>query len=115
MKDVDLNQTNVILVGDNGTPNNMLQAPFSNGHGKGSLYEGGIRVPMVAAGPDVIARGTNDSLVHVVDLYATILTLAGIDPGDALPADTMLDSRDLYPALIGGHVHGCVVSRIVAW
>ncbi len=111
LDEVDLNETNVILVGDNGTPNNMLQSPFSNGRGKGTLYEGGIRVPMVAAGPDVRARGVNDSLVHVADLYSTILSLAGIDSDDVLSEGTLLDSRDLYPALTGGRVTGCVVSE----
>lgn len=108
---IDLNKTNVILVGDNGTPNNMVQAPFSRGHGKGSLYEGGIRVPLVMAGPDVRARGTNDSLVQVADLYPTILSLAGIAVDDAVPAGTMLDGRDLYPALLGGDISGWVVSE----
>ncbi len=66
---------------------------------------------MVAAGPDISARGTNDSLVQVADLYTTVLTLAGIDVEDAVPTGTMLDSRDLYPTLIGGEVNGCVVSE----
>lgn len=108
---VDLNTTNVILVGDNGTPNNMVQAPFSRGHGKGSLYEGGIRVPLVMSGPDVRARGLNDSLVQVADLYPTILTLAGIEVDDAVPAGTMIDGRDLYPALLGADINGCIVSE----
>ncbi|MGI9243189.1 MAG: sulfatase-like hydrolase/transferase [Verrucomicrobiales bacterium] len=111
LDNIDLSKTNVILVGDNGTPSQVAQAPFARGRVKGTLYEGGLRVPMVAAGPDVVARGTNHSPVHVVDLYATILTLAGINLEDALPAGTMLDSRDLYPALIGGQVDGCVVSE----
>ncbi|MCH1506482.1 MAG: sulfatase-like hydrolase/transferase [Verrucomicrobiales bacterium] len=111
LDDIDLTQTNVILVGDNGTPVNMVQTPYTSGRGKGTLYEGGIRVPMVVAGPDVRARGTNDSPVHIADLYATVLSLAGIDAHDTAPLGTTLDSRDLYPALIGGQVGGQVVSE----
>ncbi|MEM7383356.1 MAG: YHYH protein [Verrucomicrobiota bacterium] len=108
---IDLNKTNLLLVGDNGSPGQVFQSPFRAGRVKGSLYEGGLRVPLVAVGPDITTRGTNDSPVHVADLYATILTLAGIDPEDVIPEGTMLDSRDLYPAFVGGQVNGCVVSE----
>ena len=111
LDNIDLTKTNIILVGDNGSPGQVFQSPFTAGRVKGTLYEGGIRVPMVAAGPDIIARGSNDSLVQVADVYATVLTLAGINLGDALPAGTVLDSRDLYPALIGGQMGGCVVAE----
>ena len=57
LESVDLNTTNVILVGDNGTPGQVVQAPYgptgAAGHSKGDIYEGGIHVPFVAAGPDV--------------------------------------------------------------
>ncbi len=109
LAEIDLDETNVILVGDNGTPGNLQQAPYGNGRAKGSIYEGGTRVPMVAAGPDVPGRGTNDSPVHVVDLYRTVLTLAGIEVDAVAPAGTVIDSRDLYPAFLGGRVGGCVV------
>ena len=74
---IDLAKTNIILVGDNSSPGQTSQAPFATGRAKGTLYEGGIRVPMVPAGPDIAARGTNDSLVQVADLYATVPSLAG--------------------------------------
>ena len=112
LQDVDLNETNVILIGDNGTPGNILQEPFSTGHGKNSIYEGGSRVPLVIAGPDVTARGTNDSLVQVADLYPTILNLSGIDLDSVAPEGTMIDGRDLYPALVGAQVNGYVVTEM---
>lgn len=112
LEDVDLAETNVILVGDNGTPGNLLQAPFGNGRGKNTLYEGGNRVTLVAAGPDVTARGTNHSPVQVADLYPTILSLAGIEVSEVVPAGTMIDGRDLYPALIGGQVNGGAVCEM---
>ncbi len=112
LEDVDLDETNVILVGDNGTPGNLLQAPFTNGHGEGSLYEGGKRVTLVAAGPDIVVRGTNERPVQVADLYTTILSLAGIDAVEVAPAGTIIDGRDLYPAFAGSQVNGGVVIEI---
>ncbi len=98
---VDLSTTNVIIIGDNGTPGQVFQAPFLAQKVKGSLYEGGVRVPLIVAGPDVYARGTRDDLVHCADLFPTILDLAGVDNNTAIPADTDLDGISLLPALTG--------------
>jgi len=74
--------TLLVFVGDNGTPNGVLRG-YPDGHGKGSLYEGGIRVPMFATGYGVNRIGeTEDALISFSDLYATIIELLGIDlPG----------------------------------
>jgi len=74
--------TLVIFVGDNGTPGNVLQ-DYPSGHGKGTLYQGGIRVPMIIAGAGVTRKGEReDALVHLADIHATILEAAGEDlPG----------------------------------
>ena len=71
-----LENTVVIFLGDNGTPGNLLQA-YPSGHGKATLYEGGIRVPMIIAGAGVPRRGSVEpGLVNIVDIYATIASLA---------------------------------------
>ncbi len=95
--------TNIILIGDNGTPNQVVQAPFGNGNSKGDLYEGGIHVPMVVKGPAVTvpAGSTTDKLVHAVDLYSSILELAGIDPATVAPASTLAQSTSIVPILNG--------------
>lgn len=49
--------------------------------GKGSLYEGGVRVPFIVRGPG-IATGVSHEPVYVADLYPTLLELAGLS-GDA--------------------------------
>jgi arylsulfatase A-like enzyme len=74
--------TVVIYVGDNGTPGNLLN-DYPDGHGKGSLYQGGIRVPLIISGAGVNRQGEREvALVHVADLFATILELSGEDlPG----------------------------------
>ncbi len=74
-----LENTVIIVLGDNGTPGNMLQ-DYPAGHGKNTLYEGGVRVPMVIAGKTVNRKGEREkAMVHVTDLYSTILDLAGVE------------------------------------
>jgi arylsulfatase A-like enzyme len=66
--------------------------------GKGSYYEGGIRVPAFAFWPGKIEAGrVAGGLVHVVDLLPTFANLAGA----ALP-EKPLDGMDLAPVLFGG-------------
>jgi len=46
---------------------------------KGTFYEGGIRVPMIAYQPGKIAAGSHsNTMVHAVDYYPTFLAMAGI-------------------------------------
>lgn len=100
LESVDLDTTNIIVIGDNGTPSQTVQTPFSNQHAKGSLFEGGTHVPLIVAGPIVTATGTTDTLVHCADLYTTILDLAGIDSA-AATAGITLDSQSIVPILNG--------------
>jgi|MEHZ01.5.fsa_nt_MEHZ011397388.1_15 arylsulfatase A-like enzyme len=73
--------TVIIFVGDNGTGNGQRdQVVFTNGQVKGSLFEGGLRVPMVVSGAGVSrADVVENSLITVTDMYATIAELAGAD------------------------------------
>lgn len=74
--------TIVIYVGDNGTPQNFTQ-DYPDGHGKSTLYQGGIRVPMIVSGAGVTRQGEREpALIHVADIHATILEIAGAElPG----------------------------------
>jgi arylsulfatase len=70
--------------------------PFKGeyGKGKGFLYEGGIRVPMIASWPNQIAPGTtSDHISAHYDMLATFAEVAGFN----LPNDT--DGISLLPAL----------------
>jgi len=96
LQSVDLTTTNIIIIGDNGSPRQVVQAPFDQSHAKGSLFEGGTHVPLFAAGPDIHISGTSDKLVHCVDLYSTILELANISPS-AATAGITIDSNSLVP------------------
>lgn len=100
LSNVNLANTYVIFVGDNGTPGNVIQTPYTNTHAKDSLYQGGTRVPLIIAGPGIVSPNrTNASLVHVVDLYSTIMELAGINVASTQPAANPLDSKSLVPIL----------------
>ncbi len=78
----ELENTLIIYIGDNGTPNQVLQN-FPAGQAKGSVYQGGIHVPMTVTGAGVSRQNEiEDALIHSADLYATILEATGSDlPG----------------------------------
>jgi arylsulfatase A-like enzyme len=97
---VDRANTHILFLGDNGTTPNVLQPPYPAGRGKSTLYEGGIKVPLVIAGPAVVNPGrTNATPVHAVDLFATILELAGLSVAGTVPANVTIDSQSLLPIL----------------
>jgi arylsulfatase A-like enzyme len=100
---IDRSNTVVIFIGDNGTAYEVVQPPFSSTRAKGTLYEGGIRVPMIISGPVVTnPRRENTNLVHTVDLFATILELAGGNLHEVLPTNTLCDAHSLLPVLTNG-------------
>ncbi len=66
--------------------------------GKGSLYEGGIRVPLIVSGPGVAHAGTVSSApVISTDLYRTVLEAAGLESSEAFRRGT--DSESVMPLL----------------
>ena len=110
---VDLEETVVIFLGDNGTVASLSDPAVVPGRrGKGSLYQGGIHVPMVIAGPDIEDRGHRSrALVHTSDIYSTVLDLAGADMGPdgvpaSIPPDIVIHGRTVAPTLRGELVPG---------
>ena len=63
--------------------------------GKGSCYEGGIRVPMMIRGPNTIADYECSEMVYTCDLYPTLLAMAGLS--DRI--EQRLDGIDISPLL----------------
>ncbi|MEI7583545.1 sulfatase-like hydrolase/transferase [Runella sp.] len=72
-----LDNTIIIFLGDNGTPEVLAQSPFTKDTSKGSLFEGGVRVPMIIYGKGVNRKGIDASLINTTDLFATIADIAG--------------------------------------
>jgi arylsulfatase A-like enzyme len=66
--------------------------------GKGSLYEGGIRVPLIVRWPGVTPAGeTCERVVTSTDLYATLLDMAGLAAAGA--PDAAPDGHSIAPLL----------------
>ena len=75
-----LSHTTVIVIGDNGTHMAATTPPFDPAHGKETIYEGGINVPLIISGPGVATGAVCDGLVQATDVFATILDIAGVAP-----------------------------------
>lgn len=93
--------TIVFFCSDNGVSAHMRQDGFFKGEGafrgaKGDMYEGGIRVPMIARWPGRIRAGSRSGLPwYFPDFFATAAELSG----GKLPAG--LDGLSVIPALFG--------------
>jgi arylsulfatase B len=114
----DLDDTVILVIGDNGTLTTLAEGKFDDGRGKGTVYESGVRVPFVVAdGRTWLANqegfvtstdwrrsttvvGTAGvevaDPVHVVDFYATVAEIIGAD------GSAGLDSVSMVPLLSGG-------------
>jgi len=79
-----------------GTETGGSSGPLKDG--KGSTWEGGMRVPGIAWWPGKIKPGTTDNVATMLDLYPTMAKLAGAE----LPASRPLDGTDLSPLLLQG-------------
>lgn len=67
--------------------------------GKGSTFDGGVRVPCIARWPGRIAPGRVDAApAWTLDLFPTLLGLAGDTP----PGDRVIDGHDIAPLLLAG-------------
>ena len=66
----------IVFVGDNGTAGGLSEPPFDGSRAKGTVYEGGINVPLIIKGPEVVP-GEVEALVCTTDLFATFADLAG--------------------------------------
>ena len=110
---VDPVETVVIFLGDNGTVASLSDpAIVPRGRGKGRIYQGGIHVPMVIAGPDILDPGRrSEALVHVSDIFSTVLDLAEAEMRPdgvpaAIPSEIAINGRTVAPTLRGGAVPG---------
>ncbi len=91
--------TYVIFMGDNGTYDPVVSAPFRRGRAKGTIYEGGVNVPLIVSGPGIERGGVSEALVNSTDLFATILEMAGVDAAAAVPEGVTVDSVSFIASL----------------
>jgi arylsulfatase A-like enzyme len=88
--------TTIVYLSDNGRGPGRSPAQPLRGN-KLTTFETGIRVPAIVAGAGVRGGRVSSALVHAMDWFPTLATLAGVD----VPADRLLDGRDLAPLLAG--------------
>ncbi len=91
-----IENTYVFVTSDNGGMERVREQITDNyplDRGKIRAEEGGTRVPFIVVGPDVPANQVSDVMVNGLDLYPTMLSLAGI----AVPE--RLDGADLKELL----------------
>ncbi len=100
--------TFIVFLSDNGSDSPLLSAPLRAR--KGSKYEGGVRIPMIAAWAKPSASSPlqtrlpvrpasrTDEMTAIFDLCPTLLGIAGA----AIPERAAMDGIDLKPVLAGG-------------
>lgn len=96
------NNTVILFTTDNGTALNYpstIGGRMLNGK-KGSLLEGGSRVPLIVSWPGTTPSGkVSLDLVSLVDLHATFAELAGVQ--SKLPTNIKFDSQSIAPQIRG--------------
>ncbi len=66
--------------------------------GKGSTWEGGVRVPTIAWWPGKVPAGSScDAITGTIDLLPTLVALAGVE----VPAQPTIDGCDISALLLG--------------
>lgn len=95
MSQEEKDNTIIIFIGDNGTPGGVSQS-YPNRRAKGSVYQGGVNVPMIVSGKGVTRLNEVDNaLINTTDLYATISDIAETGTNE------IYDSKSFLPLLKG--------------
>jgi arylsulfatase A-like enzyme len=82
--------TVIFFTSDNGGTRRYVE-PLRGG--KGTLYEGGLRVPAFACGPGIQAGRSSAEPISTIDLFPTLLELAEVP----MPGNLPIDGKSLVP------------------
>jgi arylsulfatase B len=83
-----------IFMGDNGTPPQVVQAPYIENGAKNTLFQGGVNVTLIICGKDVTRKNIiENALGQTPDMFATLADLAGTGSVD------YEDGKSLKPLL----------------
>lgn len=99
---LNLRNTVVVIVGDNGSLGGTVRVldGFNPGRAKATVYQTGVWVPLIVAGPIVNQPGRSvDAQINIVDLFELFGDIAGIDVRSIVPPSHVLDSRPMLPYL----------------
>ncbi|WP_047245465.1 sulfatase-like hydrolase/transferase [Maribacter thermophilus] len=97
-----LENTLIFYLSDNGAalarPNDLGGVNLPLREGKGTVYDGGVRVPFVMNWKGTLPAGeVSDLMVSSMDIFTTTVELAGA----TVPTDRVIDGVNLIPYLIG--------------
>ncbi|MBL7926484.1 MAG: sulfatase-like hydrolase/transferase [Bacteroidia bacterium] len=95
-----MDSTDIIFIGDNGSPNEVAQN-LDSLLSKGTIYENGVQVPFVISGPSVVNPGrSSDALVNTVDIFATVLELFGFNNWQSyIYPNKPVDTKSIMPII----------------
>ena len=106
LKEKNLEEHTIIMfMSDNGGLSAVARAGEKHTHnkplasGKGSVYEGGIREPMLVKWPGITQpQTTSDEYLIIEDFYPTVLEMAGVNNPETVQ---MIDGVSFLPVLQG--------------
>jgi len=101
------NDTLIFFFSDNGPSGPGSAGPLRGG--KGTVWEGGHRVPAVACWPGVIPAGTQTATPGMgMDLFSTMMAIANV----SIPEACQLDGENLMPTMTGKQE---TIRRVLFW
>ncbi len=89
--------TLILFTSDNGSRNDYGPSNGLLRGTKATCFEGGLRVPLIAYWPTVIKPGTCKEIISALDLFPSLIRLAG----GAVPKDRKIDGVDQLDLLLG--------------
>lgn len=104
-----LAHTTIIFLGDNGNPVKTVEGNQDPSHAKGSLYEGGINVPLIVRSPRLQDYALNrnmesSALVSLADVFQTVAEIAGVTTTAGEDSVSMVPLLE-DPTLPDDHTH----------
>jgi arylsulfatase A-like enzyme len=90
-------KTYIFFLSDNGGLCPQATTNYPLREGKGTAYEGGTRTPLIISGPGIPKGEVINYPVITMDVFSTILELAGISK-----KGISIDGKSLLPAINGG-------------
>lgn len=114
LEKLSLDNTIIVFTSDNGGLSTVKRMGPTSCRplraGKGWTYEGGIRIPLLISWPNKIPSGVNSTPAITMDLYPTLLEMAGL----ALRPTQHLDGHSLLSS-IEGEPDDALMNRFLAW
>ena len=96
----DKTNTMVVIIGDNGTYAPSVKEPFNANHAKAWVYQTGVWVPLIVAGPQVVSPNREvTAMVNAADMFQLFGEIAGVNVHTVVPSSHILDSVSVLPYL----------------